>query len=200
MTSVDNSSRTARKSQERVEKESNKKAPSTSRWIFETAVMVGFAFLLATGIKTFLIQPYIVPSGSMLPTIQLSDRILANKLVFLGFDEPKYKDIVVFEDPTNEFPMLVKRVIATGGQTVDLRNGDLYVDDKLMDEPYVYGQKSLPQVVQFPFTIPEGYVWVMGDNRGNSGDSRTFGAVPVSSIKGRVFSVYWPVSRIGKLQ
>lgn len=177
-----------------------KKEPSTMRWFIETALMVAVAFLLATGIKTYLIQPYIVPSGSMLPTIQLKDRILANKLVFLGFEEPKYKDIVVFEDPTGEFPMLVKRVIATGGQTINLRNGDVFIDDKLLDEPYVYGLDTAPQVLQVPLTIPEGYVWVMGDNRVNSGDSRTFGPVPIQSIKGRAFSVYWPMSRIGKLQ
>lgn len=174
--------------------------PSTMRWLAETAVMVGIAFLLATGIKTFLIQPYIVPSGSMLPTIQLKDRILANKLVFRGFDNPKYKDIIVFEDPTDEFPMLVKRVIAVGGQTIDLRNGSVYVDDKLLDEPYVYGQLTMPQILQMPIAIPEGYVWVMGDNRGNSGDSRSFGPVPVKMIKGRVFSVYWPLNRIGKME
>lgn len=170
------------------------------RWLIETALMVVLAFALAQGVKTYLIQPYLIPSGSMLPTIQLKDRVLANKLVFKTGGTPQYKDIVVFDDPTGEYPTLIKRVIATGGQTVDLKDGSVYVDGKKLDEPYTYGKPSYPQVINFPFTIPQGYVWVMGDNRTNSGDSRAFGPVPLSAVHGRAFWTYWPLKRFGTLK
>jgi len=174
--------------------------PSTVRWIVETFIMVVLAIAIAQGIKTYLIQPYLVPSGSMLPTIQLKDRVLANKLVFRGFAEPKYKDIVVFDDPTGEFPTLIKRVIAVGGQTVDLKNGAVYVDGKKLDEPYTYGKPSYPQAISMPITIPKGYIWVMGDNRTNSGDSRTFGPVKLSTVRGRGFWTYWPLGHFKALK
>lgn len=176
-----------------------KQEPSTLRWLLETLVLVILAFALAQGIKTVLIQPYVVPSGSMLPTIQLKDRILANKLVY-RFDEPKYKDIVVFDDPTGEFDTLVKRVIAVGGQTVDLRDGAVYVDGKKLEEPYTHGKPSYPQIVSFPYKVPEDSIWVMGDNRTNSGDSRSFGAVQVKNVHGRVFWTYWPLSHFAALK
>ena len=176
-----------------------KSEPSTMRWIIETALLFLLALAIAQGIKTFLVQPYLVPSGSMLPTIQLRDRVLANKLVFKVGGTPKYKDIVVFDDPTGEYPTLIKRVIAVGGQTVDLKDGDVYIDGKKLDEPYTYGKPSYPQVLSFPLRIKEGYVWVMGDNRTNSADSRTFGPVPLSSVHGRAFWTYWPPNRFGAL-
>ncbi|MBK5211706.1 MAG: signal peptidase I [Coriobacteriia bacterium] len=174
--------------------------PSTIRWVVETVIMVILAVAIAQGIKAYLIQPYLVPSGSMLPTIQLKDRVLADKLVFRGFGTPKYKDIVVFDDPTGEFPTLIKRVIAVGGQTVDLKEGAVYVDGKKLDEPYTYGKPSYLQVISLPITIPKGYIWVMGDNRTNSGDSRTFGPVKISTVHGRAFWTYWPLNRFGTLK
>ena len=181
-------------------KKVGKNEPSTLRWLIETALLFVLAFTIAQGIKTYLIQPYLVPSGSMLPTIQLRQRVLANKLVFRTGETPKYKDIIVFDDPTGEFPTLIKRVIAVGGQTVDLKDGHVYVDGKELNEPYTYGKPSYPQVLSFPLKIKEGYVWVMGDNRTNSGDSRTFGPVPLSAIHGRAFWTYWPLNQFGKLQ
>lgn len=173
--------------------------PSTFRWLIETALLFLLAFAIAQGIKAYLVQPYLIPSGSMLPTIQLQDRVLANKLVFRTGQMPKYKDIIVFDDPWGEYPTLIKRVIAVGGQTVDLQNGHVYVDGKRLNEPYTHGKLSYPQVLKFPLKIKQGYVWVMGDNRTNSSDSRTFGPVPMSAIHGRAFWTYWPISRFGKL-
>ena len=179
---------------------SEKKEPSTMRWIIETVLLFILAFAIAQGIKTYLVQPYLIPSGSMLPTIQLRDRVLANKLVYKTGTKPKYRDIVVFDDPTGEFPTLIKRVIAVGGQTVDLHDGAVYVDGKKLEQPYTHGKPSYPQILNFPVQIPEGYVWVMGDNRTNSGDSRSFGPVPLSAIHGRAFWTYWPLNNFGKLQ
>ena len=99
--------------------------------------------------------------------------------------------------------MLVKRVIATAGQTVDLVDGVVYVDGVALDEPYAEGE-SYPLAAQaegvsvgFPYTVPEGCVWVMGDNRENSADSRYFGAVPEDDLIGVVVFRYWPLNRFG---
>jgi signal peptidase I len=172
---------------------------STARWLVETAILVGLAFLLAQGIKTFIVQPYIIPTGSMIPTIELQDRVLAEKITY-RFRGPKQGEIVVFSDPTGQHPKLIKRVIAVGGQTVDVKDGKVWVDGKALDEPYVHGKVTEPGTVALPITIPSGYVWLMGDNRPNSGDSRFFGPQPVSAIDGRAFFTYWPPSRIGALR
>lgn len=177
---------------------------SFGRWLVETIVLVALAFALAQGIKAFLIQPFVIPTGSMIPTIEIGDRVLAEKVTYRWIRKPQYGEIVVFDDPQAQRPQLIKRVIATEGQVVDLKDGKVVVDGKELDEPYTYGKPSLPldttgRVVTFPFTVPDGHVWLMGDNRTNSGDSRVFGARPLESIRGRAFWTYWPPSRFGDL-
>ena len=176
-----------------------KQKDSALRWILETVVLVGLAFLLAQGIKTFIVQPYIVPTGSMIPTIEIGDRLLAEKISY-RFREPEVGEIVVFADPTGQHPALIKRVIATEGQTVDIRDGAVWVDGKLLAEPYVHGKVTDPGTVAMPVKVPEGSVWLMGDNRPNSGDSRFLGPQPLTAIKGRAVVTYWPPSRVGRLE
>lgn len=173
-------------------------SPSMLRWLLETAVMIALAFLLAQGIKTFLVQPFVIPTGSMEPTIMIGDRVLAEK-VSLRFGEPEVGDVVVFNDPTGRHEQLIKRVIAIGGQEVDIRDDAVYIDGERLQEPYLHGVKTERGPAQYPLTIPDGYVWLMGDNRPNSGDSRFLGPQPVSAIKGRAVATYWPLDRIGKL-
>ncbi len=180
------------------EEEPEERPVSFGRWLAELAVMVALAFLLASGIRAFVVQPYVVPTGSMIPTIEIQDRIIANKFIY-RFGEPEVKDIVVLDDPTGNVDTLVKRVIAVGGQTVDLEDGMVVVDGVVLDEPYTYGQRSEPMVQPMPYVVPEGSVWLMGDNRTNSADSRVFGAVPLSDIRGKAFLCYWPIDRIGEL-
>lgn len=172
--------------------------PSFLRWLGELVLMVGLAFLLATGIRTFIVQPYVVPTGSMVPTIEIGDRVIANKFVY-RFEEPEVGDIVVLDDPTGSVPTLIKRVIAVGGQTVDLVDGQVTIDGVPMDEPYTHGLPSEPQSISLPYTVPEGSVWLMGDYRTNSQDSRYFGAVPLQSVRGEAFFRFWPIDRIGTL-
>jgi signal peptidase I len=172
--------------------------------ILEFALTILVAFLVAQAVRTWVIQPYVVPTGSMLPTIQLNDQVLANKFVY-DFRSPQRPDIVVLDNPLNDptAQTLIKRVIATGGQTVDLKGGKVYVDGAALDEPYTYGQPSDPlmgSTIKFPITIPKGSVWLMGDNRTESQDSRWFGPVKLSAIHGRAFFIYWPLSRFGTLQ
>jgi signal peptidase I len=168
--------------------------PSFLRWLGELILMVVLAFALATGIRTFVVQPYVIPTGSMIPTIGIGERVLANKFIY-RFDTPKQGDIVVFDDPTKTVPTLIKRVIAVGGQTLDIKDGAVWVDGKKLDEPYTYGKPSEPGDVILPIQIPEGQVWLMGDNRTNSHDSRWFGPQPVSIIHGKAFVRYWPLNR-----
>lgn len=172
---------------------------SIGRWLIETALLVLVAFALAQGIKTFLVQPFVIPTGSMIPTIAINDRVLAEKLTFRFGGQPKYGDIVVFDDPTGQHPQLIKRVIATEGQTVAIKGHELYVDGKKLDEPYVHGKPTDPGPVALPLVVPAGSVWLMGDNRPFSGDARYFGPQPISKVRGKAFWTYWPPKHFGAL-
>lgn len=169
------------------------------RWLAELVAMVALAFVLAAAIRTFVVQPYVIPSGSMIPTIELQDRVIANKFIF-RFTEPQRGDIVVLDDPTGSVDTLIKRVIAVGGETVDLVGGEVVVDGVVLDEPYTHGLPTEPMIQEMPYTVPEGHVWLMGDNRTNSADSRVFGSVPLSEVKGRVMIRFWPPERIGLIE
>lgn len=169
--------------------------PSFGRWATETLLMIVLAFVVAMGIRTFVIETYEIPSGSMIPTIQIGERVLVNKFIY-RFTSPKAGDIVVFADPTHSTPNLIKRVIAVGGQTVDVDNGHVIVDGKVLNEPYTQGADNQPGDVQLPVKIPKGYIWVMGDNRTNSYDSRWFGAQPVSAVRGKAIMRIWPFTRL----
>jgi signal peptidase I len=181
------------------------KAPSRrsgALWqIVEFILTIAVAFLVAQAVRTWVVQPYVVPTGSMLPTIQLHDQVLANKFIY-RFRDPVRPDIVVLDDPTGQVGTLIKRVIATGGQTVDLRDGKVYVNGVALVEPYTYGQPSDPLMgspVKFPVQVPAGSVWVMGDNRTQSQDSRWFGPAKLSAVHGEAFFTYWPANRFGVL-
>lgn len=182
-----------------------KKSSSALRTIIEFAIALVIALALTWGIKTYLIEPFEVPTGSMENTIMSGDKLLADK-ISLRFDPIEKGDIVVFADKTKPNRILVKRVIATGGQTVDIKNGLVYVDGEPLFEPYVIGEETQPldqhfenMAIEYPFTVPEGELWVMGDNRGNSADSRYFGSVLEDTVYGRAWMVFWPLDNIGPL-
>lgn len=179
--------------------------PRSLTWqVVEFIVTIAVAFLVAQAVRTWVIQPYVVPTGSMLPTIQLHDQVLANKFIY-NFRSPARPDIVVLDNPEHD-PMadtLIKRVIAVGGQTLDLKDGKVYLDGVMLDEPYTYGQPTDPLMGSrqtFPVKIPVGSVWVMGDNRTQSQDSRWFGPVKLTAIHGQAFFTYWPLGRFGTLK
>ena len=186
--------------------ESTHEGAARSGWLEWLGVFL-VAFVVFALIRTFIVSPFMVPSGSMEPTIQVGDNVFAQKVTaHLGW-EPEVGDIIVFDNPVldSEHDILVKRVVALGGQTVDFVDGSLYVDGIMVDEPYTVGltyplDMTAPGVrLSFPYTVPEGCVWVMGDNRENSADSRYFGPVPQDNVIGTVFFRYWPVHRIGAL-
>ncbi|MBA4370312.1 MAG: signal peptidase I [Coriobacteriaceae bacterium] len=169
------------------------------RWLGELVVLVAAAWLLAAGIKTYVVQPFVIPSGSMVPTLEISDRVLVSKFLY-RFREPSPGDIVVFLEPGGGTRDYIKRVVAVEGQTVDIDSGALLVDGEAVSEPYAQGQKTDDGDVRMPYEVPEGQVFLMGDNRANSRDSRWFGAQPVTSVLGRAFAIYWPPSRLSVLR
>lgn len=172
------------------------------RGVFE--FVAAFAIMVAAimAIRTFVIEPFEIPSGSMLETIQIGDRVFAEKVTVAIDPMPEPGEIVTFVNPRDESEILIKRVVAVEGQTIDFVDGVVHIDGVPLDEPYVNGQKTRAMrcdgVVQktdvkYPYTIPEGCFWAMGDNRGNSADSRVFGAVSAENVTGRAVLRYWPI-------
>ena len=167
--------------------------------LFQYVAIVVVAVLLAFFIRTFVAEVYEVPTGSMLNTIQLGDRLVGEKLTYRFGGTPQAGDVITFTSPLNSDTLLVKRVIATAGQTVDLRDGAVYIDGQLMDEPYTEGKPTYSladrngAVIQnYPYTVPAGPIFVMGDNRTNSLDSRYFGPVAVSTVTSKAMFIFWP--------
>ncbi|MDR0350441.1 MAG: signal peptidase I [Coriobacteriales bacterium] len=174
------------------------------REAIEFLIIVAIAVALAALLKVFVVEQYSIPTGSMAPTIEVDDRLFAEKVsYYLG--PPAPGDIVTFDDPIEEGRVLIKRCIAVGGQTVDLIDGRLVVDGVFPDEPYTYDKPSFPLEgmrgvnIEYPYIVPDGMVWVMGDNRTDSLDSRYFGPVPEDDITGKAFWRFLPFSRFGPL-
>ena len=157
-------------------------------------VVLGLSFLL----RTFVYQAYAIPSGSMETTIMTNDMVFTEKISY-RMHEPEAGDIVTFDDPADPARTLIKRVIATEGQVVDLADGYVYVDGVRLTEPYTNALPSYPlsSRITYPYEVPDDMLWVMGDNRTNSSDSRAFGAIPVSSVTGKAVFTIWPLDRIG---
>jgi signal peptidase I len=172
--------------------------------IIEILIVIAAAVIITVLLRTFVISQYEIPSGSMEPTIEIGDRLFAEKVSYY-FAEPSRGDIVTFDDPIEEGRVLIKRCIAVGGQVVDLKDGKVVVDGLALDEPYVYGKPSVPldQMTgvrfQYPYTVPEGSIWVMGDNRTNSLDSRYFGPISEKDITGKALFRFLPFDRFGAI-
>jgi signal peptidase I len=195
---------------------SNKPAKSTRRVVVEWLVLIASALIIAFLIKTFLFQAFYIPSESMVPTLEVGDRVLVNKLSY-DFHDVHRGDIVVFDAPalarSNDIKDLVKRVIGLPGETVTYPgDGHIYIDGHLLKEPYLpkgtqtNQDPSNPKVPPGCGTpadgkpgckVPAGHIFVMGDNRTASKDARFFGPINESSIVGRVFLRIWPLDSIG---
>ncbi len=153
------------------------------------------ALLLALLIRGFLVETYLVYGPSMEPSLHEGERLLVNKLVY-RFRAPAPGEIVVFSEPGSDGRNLVKRVVAVAGQELEIRNGDVFIDGSLVLEGYVLSPSSdtLPT-----HQVPEDSIFVMGDNRANSLDSRYFGPVARDQVRGRAFIIFWPLSRFNIL-
>jgi signal peptidase I len=167
------------------------------RWTVEVVVIVAAAFVLALLVQQFVVKPFAIPSPSMEPTLVEGDRVLVNRLVY-HFRSPERGDVMVFHPPGRPgSDPFIKRIVAVGGDTIAVRDGLLWVNGVAQDEPFI---KEHPIVGDFPETmVPVGFVWAMGDNRNNSGDSRVFGPVSVKEIMGEAFAIYWPLNHLSGL-
>jgi signal peptidase I len=174
-----------------------KEAPAAARPALSrrlTVVVGVVALLLAT--RALVAEPFQVPSTSMLPTLQAGDHVLADKLAY-RFGGPAVGDIAVLRSPLDG-ELLLKRVVALGGDVVELRDGVLVVDGHPRREPYV-DLSRIDGVYFGPVTVPRDDVFVLGDDRADSEDSRDFGAVPRGDLVARVDVRIWPPARIGRL-
>ena len=165
----------------------------------ELCLTILVAFVLVFGlVRPFVLEAFRIPSESMVPTLQVGDRVLANKFIY-RFTEPERGDVVVFESVgEGDDQKLIKRVVGVAGDEIDVRNGILLVNGEEQREPYL--NENLPFNGSYgPTEVPEGHVFVMGDNRANSADSRVFGPLPTENIEGEAFMRFWPVSEIKSL-
>jgi signal peptidase I len=195
------------------------KSKGAGSFLRELPVLLLIAFVLALLIKSFLVQAFYIPSESMEPTLLIGDRVLVNKVVY-HLHPPRRGDIIVFEDPhpaasahrnalqafahwltqglgvsSNPEKDFIKRVIALPGETIEIKRGEVFINGKKLAEPYLGVDADLRDFG--PVTVPARNLFVMGDNRPNSNDSR-FGLkfIPYDKVVGRAFVIIWPPSRI----
>ena len=166
--------------------------------ILEFLVILLVSFALVFGfVRPFVVEAFYIPSESMVPTLRVGDRVLVNKFIY-RFTEPKRGDIIVFKSVEGDDEDLIKRVVGVPGDKISVRNGRLFVNGEHQREPYV-NKKYPDRSFSAPTIVPKGHVFVMGDNRTNSQDSRVFGPVPKRNIEGEAFLRFWPPDRIGWL-
>ncbi len=181
----------------------------TPRWqklLKEYSEALIIALVLAMIIRTFFIQAFKIPSGSMLDTLLIGDHLLVGKMAYgikipftdkylINFSDPQHEDIVVFpfpEDPSKDF---IKRIIGVPGDVIEVKDKVVYRNSEKLDEPYVKHTdpevRNGPRDNKGPLTVPEGKYFVMGDNRDESYDSRFWGFVDEGTIKGKAWILYW---------
>ena len=181
--------RAARSGDARRARESQKKGRGPVGMVIEIVVIVAAAFAIAIVVQLFLVKPFTIHQMSMEPTLDEGDRILVNRMVY-HFRDPKSGDVVVFHSPLKDED-LVKRVVAVAGDRVAIKSGTLSVNGVAREEPYLLEQDFEGELSEI--VVPSGRVFVLGDNRNNSGDSRFFGPIDRGSIIGSAFAVYWPI-------
>jgi signal peptidase I len=185
------------------------------RSVLEWVVVVAAAVLVALVIKTFIMQAFFIPSASMEPTLLVNDRVLVNKLSYRLHDVNRY-DVVVFERSSveggDQVSDIIKRVIGLPGEQVFFEDEKVHINGQPLDEPYLPPgtvTNPAPKEMAFddgrqcirdePCQVPANSVWLMGDNRTNSQDSRYIGPVPMDAVVGRAFVTIWPPGRVGGL-
>ena len=185
------------------------RAKSALETVDSALIAVVLVFLV---IRPFLVQTFFIPSGSMLPTLELKDRILVDKLSY-RFGHPETGDIIVFKAPPKASPQepdFIKRLVGLPGDVLEVRDGSLYRNGKRLNEPYLdepeiwyqdkEKQAGMPIIVNggmLPFRVPKGMFFVMGDNRNNSHDSHAWGALDRNRVIGKAMLRFWPPKRMG---
>ena len=186
--------------------------PHSARVVLDWVITIAGAILIVLAIKQWIVNPYRIPSSSMEPTLhcarpapgceaRFSDRVLANRFIY-RFENPRRGQIIVFKTPPlaqvrcGAGGTFVKRLIGLPGDTVSEKNGFVYINGKLLKEPYIQASRRDHDPPR-TWHVPQGYYFFMGDNRAESCDSRVWGPVPRKNLIGEVFFVYWPPNRIG---
>jgi signal peptidase I len=179
------------------------KKKGTIREYAEAALI---AVALALFIRTFVVQAFKIPSGSMEPTLLVGDHILVNKFIYgvklpwirttvIPISEPDRGDVIVFIYPVDKSKDFIKRVIGLPGERIEIIGKQIYIDGRPFEDPSGYysdqGPPSFSKDHFGPVTVPEDHLFVMGDNRNHSYDSRFWGFVPMKSVKGEAFIIYW---------
>lgn len=175
----------------------------------ENIEAIAVAIILALFIRTFIVQAFKIPSGSMKETLQIGDHILVNKFIYgvklpyfqytlIPLKNPQRGDIVVFEFPEDKDKDFIKRVVGVAGDVVEIRNKQVWVNGTLQQgsfivnsDPHVFPGNLQPRDNFGPVTVPEHSLFVMGDNRDHSYDSRYWGFVDLKAVKGKAFIIYW---------
>ncbi|MCD8486420.1 MAG: signal peptidase I [Desertifilum sp.] len=168
----------------------------------ENLQIIAIALLIAIVMRAFIAEPRYIPSDSMVPTLEIGDRLVVEKVSY-HFHPPQPGDIIVFEPPKqlqrqgySRDQAFIKRVIAQPGQTITVKNGQVYVDDRQLQEEYI---AEPPEYFLEAVTVPEGQFFVMGDNRNDSNDSHIWGFLPQENIIGHAGFRFWPLNRIGTI-
>lgn len=176
------------------------KSPGQIWW--DNFQILFIALILALLIRVFVAEPRFIPSDSMVPTLEVGDRLVVEKVSY-RFHPPRFGDIIVFEPPPQlqnlgfaKDQAFIKRIIATSGQTVHVLNGKVYVNNQALIEPYI---AAPPNYLLEPVKVPPDQFFVMGDNRPNSNDSHVWGFLPSQNIIGRAVLRFYPFDRIGKV-
>ncbi|WP_035984668.1 signal peptidase I [Leptolyngbya sp. KIOST-1] len=163
----------------------------------ETIETVGLSVLLAFGLRTFVAEARYIPSESMLPTLEINDRLIIDKLSY-DFGQPQRGDIVVFRPPAalGQTDAFIKRLVALPSDVVEVKDGQLFINGEPQYEPYIAAQ---PDYEYGPVTVPPNSYLVLGDNRNRSFDSHAWGFLPEDHLIGRAVFRFWPLDRLGNL-
>lgn len=158
------------------------------------------ALVLALIVRTFFMQAYKIPTGSMKPTLLPGDRILVNKIIY-DLRPPQRGDIVVFESPIKPYRDFIKRLVGKGGEILQIENGNIKINNNIIDSPEVFNRMYYYKMGDFisgknKIKIPKDHYFMLGDNSLRSKDSRFWGFVPQEKIIGKAFLIYWPLTRI----
>ncbi|TGE32245.1 signal peptidase I [Desulfosporosinus sp. Sb-LF] len=173
-------------------------ARSTKKLLFETLGIIIFSITLSWGLRSSVVEAITVPTGSMLPTIQLQDRLVVDKLYY-KLSEIKRGDIIVFHPLTNvdsSGDLWIKRIIGLPGDKVEIKDGKVFINDNALIESY---EMTQPDYTYGPVVIPKDSYFVLGDNRNNSLDSHYWGVLPAKNVEGRALFRYWPLKHFGLL-